>query len=298
MIQIRKAYPTDAYTLIQISDLVWKNEFYDVLPNSIISERLKNIDARVHHLRDQIQENNRIFVAIDEENEKTIGFVFYAKSFNISYTSVAEIREIYVLPEYQRKGVGTLLFQSVINEVKKLGYLSLVVSCPLESSCIPFFETLGGIGQEVISKEVSGCRLNCELMYFDLKQGSKSEEVASDWNRIYMEAQNRLVLLNNIHLEIAVILTNQNQMYFGIGIKNKVCPLEGALSNMYLAQENKISKILILNRKSQPVLPCGKCRDLLVELGQADAEILFDIGTLKTMTMKELNPYYKDEEKV
>ena len=83
----------------------------------------------------------------------------------------------------------------------------------------------------------------------------------------------------------------------GLGIKKKVCPIESALSNMYLGGENKIVKILILNKQSKPVLPCGKCRDLLIHLGQEQASILFDFGSFKTMTMKELNPYYKNEEK-
>ena len=61
-------------------------------------------------------------------------------------------------------------------------------------------------------------------------------------------------------------------------------------------QDKRIVKILILNKERKPVLPCGKCRDLLIELGHESALILFDFGELKTMTMKELNPYYKDEE--
>ena len=63
-------------------------------------------------------------------------------------------------------------------------------------------------------------------------------------------------------------------------------------------EDSNISKILILNKNNKPVLPCGKCRDLLIGLGEDKAEILFDYGSLKTMTMKELNPYYKTEEKV
>ena len=83
-----------------------------------------------------------------------------------------------------------------------------------------------------------------------------------------------------------------------IGIKNSVCPIESALANMHIGQEKNVSKILILSRESKPVVPCGKCRDLLVSLGQGSAEILFDIGSLQTKTMEELNPYYKSEEKV
>ena len=35
-----------------------------------------------------------------------------------------------------------------------------------------------------------------------------------------------------------------------------------------------------------------------MNLGHKNTEILFDLGTLKTLTIKELMPYYKDEEKV
>ena len=97
--------------------------------------------------------------------------------------------------------------------------------------------------------------------------------------------------------EVAVVMSSSSKMYLGLGIKNRVCPIESALSNLHIGGETEISKLLILDRRSKPVLPCGRCRDLLISLGQHKAEILFDFGTLKTMTMNELNPYYKDEEK-
>ena len=87
-------------------------------------------------------------------------------------------------------------------------------------------------------------------------------------------------------------------MYIGLGIKRRVCPLEVAVANMHASSDKNISKIIILNKESKPVLPCGRCRDLLIGLGEEKALILFDYGSLKTITMKELNPYYKDEEKV
>ena len=35
-----------------------------------------------------------------------------------------------------------------------------------------------------------------------------------------------------------------------------------------------------------------------MNLGQGKAEILFDMSSLKVISLKELNPYYKNEEKV
>ena len=137
----------------------------------------------------------------------------------------------------------------------------------------------------------------CDVIYFDIKDNVK-ENGDNIWNELYLKAQDQLYLLNDLNQEVAVILSDKGNIYLGMGIKHKFCPIESALSNMYLGGDDKISKILILNKQSKPVLPCGKCRDLLIYLHQDDALILFDFGSLKTMTMRELNPYYKEEEKV
>lgn len=295
MLQIRKAYPTDAYHLIHITDLAWKNEFYDILPNGIFQDMNQNVEKRIHHLKEQIEENNRIFVAL--EDDITIGFIFYAKTHDVAYDTAAEIRSIYVLPDFQRKGVGTKLLQSAIEEIKKLGFHSLVVRCPVDSCGVSFFLHMGGKKKEVVSKVLDGYHLLFDLILIDLEH-EHQEFDTNEWNDLYLKAQENLFLLNDLNREIAVLMAGSGNIYLGLGIKNKVCPIESALANMYLGQEKQVSKILILNQRSKPVLPCGKCRDLLIHLGQEKAEILFDMGTLQTMTMKELNPYYKDEEKV
>lgn len=295
MIQIRKSYPTDAYQLIQIMDTVWKDEFYDVLPNSIFYEMTQNVEKRVQHLKEQIEENNRVYVALEDDNP--IGFIFYAKTTNAVYNAAIEIRYIYILPDFQRKGIGTKLFQHVVEEVEKLGVHSLIVHCPAGSNSICFFTKIGAKKREVVSKKMSGHSIIFEVLLFDLEENNQAV-VQSEWNDLYVKAQENLFLLNNIHHEIAVLMTSNGNMYLGLGIKKRVCPIESALSNMYLAGEKLVTKILILDQKSKIVLPCGKCRDLLMELGQEKAEILFDIGTLRKMTIKELNPYYKDVEKV
>lgn len=294
-IEIRKSFPTDAYNLTLLGDVSWKNEYYDVLPNGILSEMVKNLDARVKHLTDQILENNRILVAVD--NEKLVGFVFYAKAQNSFYESEAEIRDIYILPEYQKQGIGTKLFKQAVENLKKLGFHSMILYCPVLGNSNYFFEKMGGVKHDSTNRTILNYPVLCNIYYYDLDKKATSLDRQDDWNLLYSKAQDSLGLLNDINREVAVVMSDNGNMYLGLGIRNRVCPIECALSNLHIGGERKISKILILDRKSKPVLPCGKCRDLLISLGQHQAEILFDFGTLKTMTMDELNPYYKDEEK-
>ena len=294
MIEIRKAYPIDAYTLINIKDNVWKNEFYDILPNGIINDMNKNIEKRIEHLIDQINENNRVLVALVDD--KIVGYIFYAKALNEDLDLAAEIREIYILPDYQRKNIGTSLFESVVDELKKLGYNSIVLNLPINSRSVLFFLKLGFLKKDVCIKLINGYKIRCDLMYYEFENTSR--EFTNEWNDIYVKAEENLYLLNNVNREVAVISTDSGNMYIGLGIKRRVCPLEVAVANMHASSDKNISKIIILNKESKPVLPCGRCRDLLIGLGEEKALILFDYGSLKTITMKELNPYYKDEEKV
>lgn len=295
MIEIRKAYSTDAYTLVRIHDEAWRDGYYDILPNGLFHDFVKSYDKRVYHMMDQIKENNRIFVALDDG--KIIGYVFYAKSSKNVYSSSAEIRSICVLPFYQRKGIGKKLFLQAIDELKKLGFRSLVLSCPVDSPYFSFFLHLDGEKKEIIDSNTPDYSFEECLIYYNLDSEEK-KFLSDDWNLLYKRAQELIGNLNFQHLEIGVILTDTGNFYYGLGIKNKVCPIEVCLSNMYLGGDKKIVKMLILNRNSEVVLPCGKCRDLLMELGQKDAEILSSLGGFKRITVRELNPYYKDIEKV
>lgn len=293
MINIRKAYQTDAFELINIRDNIWKSEFQDILPNSIIYDRFKNRVANVEHLRDQINENNRIFVACDDE--KIIGYIFYAKSSNIEYETSAEIREIYIKKEYRNNKIGTKLLENAKNEIIKSGYKYLVISVPENINSINFFVKNGGTIKNNKIEKVYGIDLRCKLVYLELEQVQKDSYI--EWNDVYMQALSKINLLNHTNREICVLTTKSGNTYYGLGIINNVCPLEAALSNMHLNSDRGIDKILILNKENKPVLPCGACRDLLVYLKELDAKILFNLGTLKTITVGELNPYYKDIEK-
>ena len=291
--EIRKAYPADAYVLIKIRDAAWKNNYYDILPNEIIYDMQKHYDDNVKHLQDQIIENNRVLVGI--EGDTIVGFVFYGKAAGAS-DEYGEIREIYVLPEYQGRGFGKSLFEQAMEKLSKLKYKMVVASCPKQNHSLDFFLHMGGEKKENRTDKIMGYPVLCDVIYYNINQYDVSGGQESDWNELYLKAQDQLTLLNDLNTEIAVLLTDNGNMYLGLGIKNKVCPIESALSNMYLGGDRKIVKILILNKQSKPVLPCGKCRDLLIHLGQEQAIILFDFGSLKTMTMKELNPYYKNLE--
>ena len=179
--------------------------------------------------------------------------------------------------------------------MKNLRFSSFIVSCPVQNRYMDFFIHLGGVKKGNKVEKIFGYHYDCEVIYFNI-DGVVESNKQNDWNELYLKAQDQLYLLNELNTEIAVLLADSGNMYLGIGIRNKVCPIESALSNMYLGGDKKLVKILVLNKNSNPVLPCGKCRDLLIHLGQQDALILFDYGSLKTMTMKELNPYYKNLE--
>ena len=158
------------------------------------------------------------------------------------------------------------------------------------------------LGVQILSVEVLGVTPSPEMgkaLETETRESLQKEaDQAVYERRNFAVEQERKIRESELNTEIAVLLADSGNMYLGIGIRNKVCPIEGALSNMYLGGDKKLVKILVLNKNSNPVLPCGKCRDLLIHLGQQDALILFDYGSLKTMTMKELNPYYKDAERV
>ena len=106
---------------------------------------------------------------------------------------------------------------------------------------------MGGTRKGNKTEHIFGHSFACEVIYYDISNESSQNECENDWNQLYLKAQDELIKLDDIRHEVAVILSDTGNYYFGIGVKGEICPIEGAISNMFLGGDKIISKILIFS---------------------------------------------------
>lgn len=93
----------------------------------------------------------------------------------------------------------------------------------------------------------------------------------------------------------SAIETDKGNVYYGINFDTKCdlgsCAERNAMRAMLLAGETKIVKIVTIGR-DELRMPCGACREALMQLHKDSGEIefLIDLKTEKTVKLKELIP--------
>lgn len=122
-----------------------------------------------------------------------------------------------------------------------------------------------------------------------------------DWKKLYQAAKHiqksRVV---SPFIEVggvaAALLTVQGNIYTGICIDTAcslgLCAERNAIANMLTNGESKIVKMLIIMPDGKIGLPCGACRELMMQLSpnSGNIEILTEYDSRKTMLLKDLVP--------
>ncbi len=92
----------------------------------------------------------------------------------------------------------------------------------------------------------------------------------------------------------AALLTKSGSIYTGVCIDTAcslgMCAERNAAANMITNGESKIEKLVCVMRDGKTGMPCGACRELLMQLCGGDVEILADYETKETVRLKELLP--------
>lgn len=92
----------------------------------------------------------------------------------------------------------------------------------------------------------------------------------------------------------AALLTEAGNIYTGVCIDTAcslgMCAERNAAANMITNGESKIKKLVCVMRGGKTGMPCGACRELLMQLCGGDVEILADHETKKTVRLRELLP--------
>ncbi len=116
---IRLAKPKEARKIAEINLITWKISYFDYIPKEVLET--KNItEETIKNRLDNISKNN-IFVA--EFDNEIIGYA----SINRNTETEAEISSIYILPQYQRLGIGGTLLKEVLRILKLSNYQKVVI---------------------------------------------------------------------------------------------------------------------------------------------------------------------------
>jgi cytidine deaminase len=96
----------------------------------------------------------------------------------------------------------------------------------------------------------------------------------------------------------AAILTETGNVYTGVCIDTAsslgMCAERNAIANMITNGENKITKLVCCFSDGKPGLPCGACREFLMQLDKdsGNIEILINYDTMETIKLRDLMPMW------
>ena len=123
------------------------------------------------------------------------------------------------------------------------------------------------------------------------------------WKKLYEEArrvQNARTISPFVEAGgvAAAILTKQGNIYVGVCIDTActlgMCAERNAIANMITNGESRIDKLVAVMPDGRVGMPCGACREFLMQLDRdhGDIEILMDPETEQTLRLKELVPQW------
>ena len=134
----------------------------------------------------------------------------------------------------------------------------------------------------------------------------KTEEQAlsiydDSWDKLYIAARKvqykrQLSPYIDAGTVSAALLTDKGNIYVGVCIDTAcslgMCAERNAIANMITCGENKIMKIVAVMPDGRAGMPCGACRELMMQLNNSavGTEILCDYDTKTTKKLAELIP--------
>lgn len=139
---VREAQDSDYPETTKISVRVWRQAYRGIIDQSFLdnisfAQRLK---SRTQWLSEPAR-----YSLIAAYHNKIIGFCDFGISRHPHYAK-GEIYTIYVLPEYQRIGVGRLLLQQAINRLTQERLIPcIVIALEQNLSAQQFYEVMGFI---------------------------------------------------------------------------------------------------------------------------------------------------------
>jgi GNAT superfamily N-acetyltransferase len=142
--KIRKADIKDAPYISKVHIDTWRTTYKGIVPDQVLDGlNYEKNSIRWYDFLSKANEMICYFVA--EENGQIIGFANGGPNRTEQTGFGGELMGIYVLKEFQGKGIGKALVLEVAEWLSKRGYKSMLVWVLSDNISKHFYEALGGI---------------------------------------------------------------------------------------------------------------------------------------------------------
>ena len=164
-ILIREATALDAHALAETQVRCWRAAYRGIIDDEFLGRM--SVDGR----RDSYlawftrhPPSSFLRVAVDEQ-ARVIGYSMAGSARAHTHATRGEIFELYLLPEVQRRGIGTRLMRSMARGLDLRGMDSLVVWALRRNPAKSFYRRMGGLEAGTRETKV-GSRTLGEIAYF------------------------------------------------------------------------------------------------------------------------------------
>lgn len=158
---IRKAILEDAKAIAKVHVDSWRTTYANIFPVDFLNNL--SYESREQLWVESIP-NGIVYVAEDSDGE-IVGFVSGGKERSGNYVGYdGELYAIYILKEFQGKGIGKDLVKPLVAELQQIGLISMLVLVLEDNPSCIFYESLGGKKLDSIDVEIAGKKIK-EAVY-------------------------------------------------------------------------------------------------------------------------------------
>lgn len=98
----------------------------------------------------------------------------------------------------------------------------------------------------------------------------------------------------------SALVTDRGNVYVGVCIDTTsslgFCAEHNAIGNMITHGESRVATIVAVNDQGKILAPCGRCRELIYQLGSANAETRVLLSNSRVARLKDLLPEHWSEQ--
>ena len=126
---------------VRVNVLAWKQSYKGIVNDDFLN--FINTEEQIQKIIDRVRKNIKKGFILYVDG-KPVGMCCIGSSRQDNYKDIGELQAIYLLDEVKSKGYGKILYNKAVDELKKMGYSSMIIGCLKENSSNEFYKHMGG----------------------------------------------------------------------------------------------------------------------------------------------------------